>query len=269
MSPQLETTPPSGSDQFTGERPGWGENFDYDKARHLAAYLYAAALGPGKSVLDAGCGEGFGTQMLADVAERVVGLDYSHEAIEFCRQAWQKPNLTFLRADLTKPEKISGTFDLVLNFQVLEHIEDEVPFLEALRARLAAGGTLLLTTPNRLRSFSENPYHVREYTAPELRALLEKVFGNVTLRGMHGNEEVTEFDRAREKSVKRILRLDPLGLRKRLPTALVNFAFAKLAVLVRRQAKASAGETAIQPSDFFVRDDDLDGALDLVALCRA
>jgi 2-polyprenyl-3-methyl-5-hydroxy-6-metoxy-1,4-benzoquinol methylase len=269
MSPQPETIQPSSSDRFTGERPGWGENFDYDEARHLAAYLYAATLGSGKVVLDAGCGEGFGTQMLADVAARVVGLDYSDEAIEFCRRTWQKPNLSFLRADLSEPDPISGTFDLVLNFQVLEHIRDEIPFLEALRARVAAGGTLLITTPNRLRSFSENPYHVREYTAPELQALLERVFGHVTLRGMHGNAKVTEFDRAREKSVKRILRLDPLGLRKRLPAALVNFAFAKLAVLVRRQAKASAGEAPIRPSDFAVSDDNVDDALDLVALCQA
>ncbi len=269
MAGSTDSPSASADRRFTGERPGVGEPFDYDQARHLSAYRYAFALAPGKRVLDAGCGEGFGTQLLADVAASVVGADYSSDAIAFCRQTWHKPNLRFVQLDLTAPGDFADTFDLVTNFQVLEHIRDDRAFLEALKARLAPGGTLLLTTPNRLRSFSENPYHVREYTAPELRRLLEGVFGDVILRGMHGSEKVLAFDRAREQSVKRILRLDPLGLRNVLPKALVNFAFARLAVLVRRQARASAGQTRITPDDFAVRDDALDEALDLVALCRA
>lgn len=255
-------------DTFTGERPGWGRHFDYDEARHLAAYRYAAGLALGKRVVDAGCGEGWGTQALADVALSVLGLDYSAQAIEICRATWKKPNLTFRQCDLTHPEVDVGTFDLVTNFQVLEHIHDEIPFLNGLKGLLAVGGRLVLTTPNRLKSFSENPYHVREYTAPELRSLLERVFSSVTLLGMHGNAKVTEFDRNRERAVKRILRLDPLGLRKRLPSGLVNFAFAKLAVVVRRQARAAASPTLIQPEDFHIDAANLNDALDLVAVCK-
>jgi SAM-dependent methyltransferase len=254
--------------KFTGERPGRGENFDYDEARHLAAYRYALTLAAGKRVLDAGCGEGFGTQLLADVAAAVVGVDYSAGAIACCRRTWLKPNLSFLQLDLTHPGGYADTFDLVINFQVLEHIRDEIPFLEGLKARLAPDGQLLLTTPNRLKSFSENPYHVREYTAPELEPLLRRVFGTVVLLGMHGNDKVTRFDAARERSVKRILRLDPLGLRKLLPPRLVNFAFAKLAVLVRRQARATSSAERIRPEDFSVGGERLDDALDLVAICR-
>jgi len=76
-----------GSDNFTGERPGWGQDFDYDEARHLAAYIYAAGLGKDRRVLDAGCGEGFGTQTLTATAADVVGVDYSDDAIAFCRSA--------------------------------------------------------------------------------------------------------------------------------------------------------------------------------------
>ncbi len=253
--------------EFTGERPGTGENFDYDEARHLAAYEYAATLCAGKRVLDAGCGEGYNTQSLAAVADQVTGVDYSATAIDFCRQRWTADNLRFEQVDLTQPQGFDDTFDLVTNFQVLEHIEDDQSFLQALRARLAPGGVLLLTTPNRLMSFSENPYHVREYTADELRSLLERVFGSVKVRGMRGNDKVTSFDEARKRSVERILRLDPLGIRNMLPQSLVNFAFARLATLVRSRAKNESGGSSITAADFFVSDEALDTALDLVALC--
>jgi SAM-dependent methyltransferase len=261
------STPDTASPQFTGERPGRGENFDYDEARHLAAYRYARTLAPGKRVLDAGCGEGFNTQQLADVAAHVTGVDYSADAIAFCKRTWQGANLRFEHVDLTHPDGFDDTFDLVLNFQVLEHIEDDRSFLRALRARLAPGGVLLLTTPNRLMSFSENPYHVREYTAEELRRLLRDVFGSVTIRGMRGNAKVVAFDDARRRSVERILRLDPLGIRNLLPQSVINFAFARLAGIVRSQAKSAAGAGRIAPDDFAVADDEIDRALDLVALC--
>ncbi len=256
------------TETFTGERPGWGEGFEYDEARHLAAYRYAESLAAGRRVLDAGCGEGFGTQSLAAVADSVVGVDYSPVAVGVCREKWQADNLRFDRLDLVRPGNFDETFDLVCNFQVLEHIDDELPFLEGLRRRLGPDGVLLLTTPNRLKSFSENPYHVREYTAEELDRLLRQVFPDVTVRGMFGNDKVTAFDAARERSVKRILRLDPLGIRNMLPASVVNFAFARLAQLVRRQAGAGTDAASLSPADFEVRDDGLHDALDLVAACR-
>ena len=129
-------------------------------------------------------------------------------------------------------------------------------FSEAARV-LKPGGHLLLTTPNRLTSLSENPYHVREYTADELTELLSGVFSSVEMSGTFGNQKVTDFDAGREKAVKRIMALDPLGLRKLLPSSLINFAFAKLSVLVRRQARgnidvAVAGGDGITIDDFSI-----------------
>lgn len=256
------------SDNFTGERPGWGEDFDYDEARHLAAYLFAADLAKGRSVLDAGCGEGFGTQTLTATATRVTGVDYSEDAIAFCRTRWERPGLTFRRVDLTAPGDFDQQFELVLNFQVVEHVADPQRFLVDLRARIAPGGQLMLTTPNQLQTFSENPYHLREYTKEELGELLGKVFSKVEILGMHGNEKVTAFDGGRKKAVDRILRLDPFGVRNVLPSKLVEFAFARLAVIVRRQARRECGAGKIVPTDFSVSGANIDDALDLVALCR-
>jgi SAM-dependent methyltransferase len=166
---------------------------------------------------------------------------------------------------------------VVLCFQVIEHIREPEPFVRALGDRLAPGGTLVLTTPNRLRTVSENPYHVREYTAGELRDELRKVFSDVTIRGIHGNEKVEQFEEGRRRAVRSILRLDPLGIRNLLPRPVVEFAFARLARVVRRRARPEAA-ARIVPEDFSVHDErpdarggeprPIDRALDLLAICR-
>lgn len=271
----MKSAPASGSSDASqprklyAERPGWGPDFDYDEARHLVAYRFAGRLAAGKILLDAGCGEGFCTQALADVANTVVGVDYHEESIATARRKWRKPNLSFAVVDLTKETPGTATFDVVLNFQVLEHVADDLGFVRNLARTLAPGGTLVLTTPNAATSFSENPCHLREYTAVELGALLAKVFARVEMLGVFPNAKVEAFDRARRRAVERILRLDPLGLRRLLPEALVHVAFARLGQLVRRQAHGATGGEKISLDDFEVRTGDLDRALDLVALCHS
>ena len=251
------------------ERPGWGKDFDYDEARHLAAYRYAAKRAKSKVVLDAGCGEGFGTQTLADVAASVVGIDYHAESIETARAHWKKPNLSFRVLDLSTEKLDENAYDVIVNFQVLEHIEDDRAFLARLKAGLKRNGTLILTTPNAPMSFSENPFHLREYTAVELRKLLSQVFDHVEVFGVFGNEKVQAFDRQRRRAVERILKLDAFGIRKLLPDKMMHAAFARLGQLVRKQAHRKAGPAPIVPEDFEVRGGKLDEALDLLALCRA
>jgi SAM-dependent methyltransferase len=157
---------------------------------------------------------------------------------------------------------------VVCNFQVVEHLEAPARLLAELGAHLVPGGQLVLTTPNRPLSFSENPYHVREYTADELRALLLPFFSAVDVRGVAGNEKVTAYEAARRRRVERLLRLDPLGLRRVLPAPLVRWAFGRLALLVRRQvAQDRAPVAEIVPEDFREQPT-ADGALDLLAICR-
>jgi SAM-dependent methyltransferase len=254
---------------FTGERPGRGEGFAYDEARHLAAYLYARGLARDRDVLDAGCGVGFGTVMLAETARQVLGIDYSGAAVAEARATYQRPNLEFRQLDVYALPDLSLKFDLITNFQVIEHLPDPARFLTAVRAGLNPDGVLMLTTPNRLTTVSENPYHLREYVAAELAGLLRPIFGRVEIHSMMGNEKVRAFDAERARQVRRILRLDPLGLRHLLPAGLVRFAFARLSVLVRRRVAGAAAKTlSIVPADFGVLETSHPDALDLVALCR-
>ncbi len=158
---------------FTGERlPGVDGDFAVDRERHLAAYRFARAHAAGRAVLDAGCGEGYGTALLAEAAARVVGIDRP-EAVRVATARHRAPRLEFRAHDLERLGALGERFDLVVSFQVIEHLPDPVGFLRALAG---CGGALVVTTPNRLMSVSENPYHLREWTAafPRLARLVRR-----------------------------------------------------------------------------------------------
>ncbi len=256
---------------YTGERLAAEDaRFAPDMARHLAAYHLVAPLVAGKRIMEAGCGEGYGAALLARHAAHVTGVDYDAAAIALAKGRHRLPNLEYRVVNLLDlARERPGEFDAVTNFQVLEHLEDPAPFLSAAAACLKPGGTLILTTPNRLASVSENPYHVHEYVADELRALLERFFAHVEVRGIAGSERVYAFERARGAQAQRILRLDPLGLRKLLPQRLVRFAFARLALFVRsRVAAQDAALVQLTPDDFRITDAEPPQWLDLLALAR-
>jgi len=170
-------------------------------------------------------------------------------------------------ADLEHLESIRCAFEVVCNFQVIEHLEAPERLVRDLSDHLVPGGQLLLTTPNRLTSFSPNPYHVHEYTAEELAALLGPFFTKIDVRGVGGNARVLACEAARRRRVERLLRLDPLGLRTRGPARLARWAFGRLARLVRTQmARDRVVVSEIELEDFSEQPT-ADGALDLLAIC--
>lgn len=255
--------------RLSAERPGRGPEFAYDWARHRIAYLHAQKLACGLDVLDAGCGEGFNTEILAETAHHVLGVDYAAEPVAAARASYGRSNLEFRQLDVHDLPRLDIRVDLVTNFQVIEHLSDPVRFLTAVRAALRPEGRLLLTTPNRLTTLSENPVHLREYTAEELRALLSPIFSRVEIGSVVGNARVHAFDAERQRQVQRILRLDPYGLRHYLPRPLLHFAFAQFGAFVRRRAGAVATDARdIRLEDFSVVPESVPDALDLVALCH-
>lgn len=249
---------------FTGERlPGASGDFAVDLARHLAAYQFVRDRAEGRIVLDAGCGEGYGAALLAEVAQRVVGIDRP-EAVRVA--AARHPRVDFRPLDLVRLDELDERFGLVVSFQVIEHLPDPVGFLGLLAARLAPGGEVVVTTPNRLMSVSENPYHLREWTAPELRTLVAPVLPQARLLGVHGSARVLAYERARGAQVRRLLRWDPLGLRRLLPDAVVHTVFPRLARLVRRRLRQDGAAAEVGPEDFTVSANDLETALDLMVV---
>src|SRR3989344_1927252 len=100
----------------------------------------------GKNVLDAGCGTGEIAFLIAkDGAKKVLGIDYSKEAILEAKKLHSRPNLSYECADL---RKIKGKFDIIVSLGTLEHLDDPFSALKNLRAKLNPGGHLIITCPN-------------------------------------------------------------------------------------------------------------------------
>ena len=154
-------------------------------AEHLARYWLAAGLAGGLEVLDAGCGVGYGAEMLARAgASRVVGVDLSSEAIATASERAGEV-AEFQVGDVQDPPFDEGSFDLVVCFEVLEHLEDPEPAITALKGVLREGGTLIASSPNRGVYPPGNPYHLHELTLEELREALTARFANVVLMRQH------------------------------------------------------------------------------------
>jgi SAM-dependent methyltransferase len=169
---------------------------------HLRAYDEAVRHASDRDVLDVGCNTGYGTVRFMPVARRVVGTDVSPRAIEAARERAVDGQPEFIETDGFTLPFADRTFDLVTSFQVLEHVPDPLPYLEGLRRVARPDGTVILATPNAATRLDPgmtpwNRFHVREYRAEELRALLESVFGEVRMLGMFGTPTLyqTEIDR--------------------------------------------------------------------------
>jgi SAM-dependent methyltransferase len=155
-------------------------------ARHKLTYEYALQFVEGKMVLDAGCGTGYGSNMLASRARRVTAIDLSSEAIDYCRTHYAAPNLDFVQMDVTQLA-FRRAFDVAVSFQVIEHLPDTGAFLDALKQAVIPGGRIVLATPN-VRTprtgAGANPFHCSEMNFEELRALLDKHFSSFQIRGI-------------------------------------------------------------------------------------
>ena len=251
---------------FTGERLHADDPlFAIDLVRHRAAYAFALSMAKAEehaSILDLGCGTGYGAQELAEALPRVFAVDrIAPDA------AARHPQCTFVRADAAHLPLREASFDMVVSFQVIEHLDDPGPYLKALAGLLRPGGVALLSTPNRLESDGENPFHVREYEAGELTPLLGRYFGAVEMLGVSATPGPKAYYDARLRRIRTIVRLDPLRLRERLPRWLVDRLFAALAVVVRKGIARGEGLPPADLEDFPIRTAEPE-CLDLLAVCR-
>ncbi len=173
--------------EFTGERVIPGE-VDTDLwNEHVARYAFAARLARTRRVLDAGCGAGYGSAYLARTAAGVVGLDRSTDALEFAISHYQSENLKYVQGSCDSLPIRSGSVDLVVSFEVIEHLKDWAIFLSEARRVLAPGGQAIISTPN-VEYYVEsrgktgpNPYHEHEFTFEEFQTELHKVFPHVSM----------------------------------------------------------------------------------------
>jgi SAM-dependent methyltransferase len=184
---------------LTGERtvPGVPEE-NYWFRRHEAVYAALRTRCTGAGVLEAGCGEGYGADLLADVAAAVIALDYDPSTVAHVARRY--PRVRAARANLVALPVRDGGCDAVVSLQVIEHLWEQERFARECHRVLRPGGSLMLSTPNRVtfspgRDTPLNPFHTRELAAAELDRLLRDAgFTGVEVLGLHHGPRLRALD---------------------------------------------------------------------------
>jgi len=247
------------SEQITSDNP--------IHQRLFKAYVVAENYLQG-DVLEVGCGEGRGVELMMKQAKSFTAVDKIEPVIAELREKF--PAGKFMSMNIPPLSGLTdNTYDSIVSFQVIEHIEDDLLYLSEIHRVLKPGGVALFTTPNRKMSLSRNPWHVREYLPQELKALGQKVFREVEMKGITGNEKVMTYYQQNKKSVDRIMRFDIFNLQYRLPAAILRIPYEILNRMNRNKLQTTDNQLVkdIHHEDYLVVDDAAE-ALDLLMIVR-
>ena len=232
--------------------------------RLLKAYYVAEQYVKG-NLLEVGCGEGRGVELLAPKASSYTAVDKIEEVIE--KLEGNYPEGKFVQANIPPLPFDDGSFDTVVSFQVIEHIKDDTTFLKEIHRVLKPGGIALISTPNIKMTLSRNPWHIREYTADQLTELARSEFSDVEMKGIAGDEKVMQYYQQNKASVNRIMKYDIFNLQYRLPAAVLKIPYEILNRRNRNKLQASDDTlvTSIHHSDYLLSENP-DTSLDLFAV---
>ncbi|HEY5109473.1 MAG TPA: class I SAM-dependent methyltransferase [Acidimicrobiales bacterium] len=242
--------------QLTGERPQQGVTPDSLLALHAAGYrTVIERLGSG-TVLDVGCGQGFESARFLAPGRRVVGVDYSAEAVELAKRTYGSSGLEAAQMNALALGFAEGSFEWACSSHLIEHFDEPEGHVAELARVLTDDGTVFFLTPNAPADF-ENPFHIHLFEPTELRALLSKYFRDVTVQGLDAVPHVKADFTARRLKAQKVLKLDFLDLRHKIPRSwYVGIYTRALPIAYKLIARGdSGGTTGITADDFFVTDD--------------
>ena len=180
---------------------------------HVVTYDYVKDLVGGREVLDFGCGSGYGTARIANLCKRIVGIDISTDAVEYARGKFRADNLQFTAIAPVEQQPLpfaDQSFDVVLSFQVIEHVPDVGRYLAEIGRVLRPGGIFVVATPDRSSRLLPmqkpwNMFHLHEYSEAELKAALSASFARVTVKRMGGRPDVIAIETDRTRRLRWVL----------------------------------------------------------------
>lgn len=253
----------------TGERPDDRYSPDGLIALHRSGYRDLSATIETGVVIDVGCGVGLGTAELTGPDRTVIGVDYDVDA---ARTATGRSGGRYrvLAADGAQLPLDDRSVDWIVSSHIIEHFVDPETHVAELARVLRPTGTALVLTPNETTDF-ENPFHVHLFSAASLQAILGRHFAQVDIGGHDATPEVKADFAARRAQAAKLLRLDVLGLRFKLPRSWYTAAYSTgTRLFYRLQARRHAGgATAITVDDFAPTATIDDTTLSLFATARS
>ena len=255
--------------KLTGERPIEGKTPDSLMALHAAGYREVRdRVGPGL-FLDLGCGLGDGTAGFAAPGRTLVGVDYDATTAAEARRLHRDTGLVTICGDGARLPLQTGTFDHVCSSHLIEHFVDPEDHVREVSRVVSNDGSALFLTPNKPADF-ENPYHVYLFEPDDLAAMLGRHFGSVTVLGLDATPTVKADFEKRRAMARKLLRLDPLGLRHKLPHSwFVALHAAGRRVAYRFMASEQGqGNSGITAADFFTTEDIDPSTLVLLAIAE-
>lgn len=156
---------------------------------HIQRYIFASKfIRKNMKVMDAACGSGYGSNYLADYCKEIVGLDTSENAIEYCNTKFKQNNLSFHEGDVTKMPFDDKSFDVIVSFMTIEHVNNHEKFIFECNRVLKNGGMLICATDNKnftspYTPYPLNPHHTKEFYPEEFYNLLSNYFKDTKFYG--------------------------------------------------------------------------------------
>lgn len=152
-------------------------------SEHQERYKFAGIYCKDKIIADLGCGTGYGSKLIANKgAKKIYSFDIDPKVIDYAKKYYQSEKINYRALSADNTRLPNNSVDVVLCFEVIEHLEKPDKLLKEIFRILKPGGTCVLSTPNKKASFLDNPYHIKEFTLPELRKSLNR-FTELTFHG--------------------------------------------------------------------------------------
>ncbi len=183
--------------EFNGERVIPGKVESNLMLEHLSRYHFANQFTENCHTLDLACGSGYGAAILSDHALQVTAIDLSEPAVRYGKGKFYRDNIHFLVGKGENLPVADNSIDLVVAFEIIEHLQHPEKLLAEIRRVLRPEGMAILSTPNRLVSeeiqTEKNPYHVREYSPNEFQELLNHYFPHSVFGEQNHSEGMSIF----------------------------------------------------------------------------
>lgn len=248
--------------EFDGERVIPGKTPIYLVWAHTSRYQFARKLLQGKTILDAGCGEGYGVRYLAQHVDSAVGIDIDPLAVAHAKNRYGDRKLAFSAMDCCQLAFEDNSFDFIVSFEVIEHFRAVDAFLSEIKRVLSPGGLFVVSTPNKdTTPAGVNPFHDKEYTASEFQTVLSRHFSKVDSYGQFCNRPLREF---------LFMQSTKLWVRSTVYRSVIN----SLAGVYFKGERASDGRSGpnwveeINPGTFDFRQESVEKGTYLIGVCR-